>query len=655
MKKFYTAALAIVAGAVMNATAQRAPGTIVPSQMPKKISKDLFGIFFEDLSYAADGGLYAELVQNRSFEYGPGDNNAFTPFTAWDFLTMRKYGYGNITVETNAPLSENNPHYVVLDIQGTGQQGMGIMNSGFDGIPVKSGEKYDVSLFARVLSKTPIPIKVLLQGKKGDIYGAVEFNTELGNWKKYNRTITATQTNDSARLVVLAMTKGRLALDEISLFPQNTFKGRANGMRADLAQAIADLKPKFMRFPGGCLTHGDGLENIYRWKNTIGPVEQRVQMRNIWRYHQSMGLGFYEYFQFCEDIGAKPLPVLAAAVSCQNTGGTRETGQEALPMEEMKAYIQDVCDLIEFANGPVTSTWGAKRAAAGHPKPFDLQYVGIGNEDKITPQFKERYEMITKAVRAKYPNITLVGTVGPRPSGEDFELGWQEAIGLKIPVVDEHYYEKPDFFLTNNQRYDTYDRSHPEVYIGEYASWGNTLFNALSEASYMTGLERNGDVVRMASYAPLIARQGHISWNPNLIYFTGTQVVPTVNYYVQKLFSSNQGDTYYPGVVKFKDNPASKDSILASSCVRDSGSGDIILKIVNVGAAGATAKADLSRFSITKSPASLELISGKPGEKDTFADPNAVVPKNSTIQVGKELVYQAPPFSLSVIRIHTKK
>jgi alpha-L-arabinofuranosidase len=622
----------------------------------KKISPDLFGIFFEDLSYAADGGLYGELIQNRSFEYSPADKKDWHPLTAWEYTT-EGYGYGTVSVETTFPVHVNNPHYVVLNVEEEGREGVGLINSGFDGIVIRAGEKYDFSVFVRQISDKPIPLLVKLQSKKGIVYGEATFSTQTKDWKKYMATITATQSEDSALLVVVAKAKGKLALDVVSLFPQKTFKNRPNGLRPDLAQVIADLKPKFMRFPGGCLVHGDGIGNIYRWKNTIGPIEQRVEQRNIWNYHQTVGLGYFEYFQFCEDIGAKPLPVVAAAVSCQNSGGTWRiggTGQRGLPMDEMQAYIQDILDLIEYANGPITSTWGMKRAAAGHPKPFNLEYIGVGNEDKITPEFRERFKMIYDAVRSKHPEIILVGTVGPSPSGEDYELGWKFANQLAIPIVDEHYYEKPEWFLHNNLRYDDYDRSKSKIYLGEYASSGNSFFNALAEAAYMTALERNGDVVKMASYAPLLAHQNHTSWNPNLIYFTNTTITPTVNYYVQKLFSVNQGDSYYSNIISFAGRKGLKDSTLAASCVKDSKTGDIILKIVNAGPGSILAKADLSGLGSINLMANLTILSGKPGAENTLQNPQNIIPVTSDIVVKKTVSYNVPAYSFSVIRIKQK-
>ncbi len=619
----------------------------------KKISNHLFGIFFEDLNYAADGGLYAELIQNRSFEYSPNDHKGWNPLTAWEYTT-EGFGYGTISVETNSPLNENNPHYVILNIEDTGQQGVGLTNSGFDGIVIREGEKYDFSSFMRLISDKPLSFEIKLQNSKGEISGKTEFTIDSKGWKKYSASLTGTQNSDSCHFVIVAKTKGKFAIDEVSLFPQKTFKNRVNGLRADLAQTIADLKPKFMRFPGGCLVHGDGLRNMYRWKNTIGPVEQRVGQRDIWNYHQSVGLGYFEYFQFCDDIGAKPLPVLPAAVSCQNSGGTWSiggTGQRGLPITEMESYIQEVLDLIEYANGPITSTWGAKRAEAGHPNPFNLEYIGIGNEDKQTPEFRERFKMICDVVKTKHPEITIVGTVGPAPDGEDFDLGWKFATENKVPMVDEHYYKEPKWFLENLHRYDAYDRKASHIYVGEYAAHDtdrkNTLRSALAEAAYMTSLERNGDVVGMASYAPLLAKSGHTQWSPDLIYFNNTKVVPSVNYYVQQLFGQNSGDEYLAGHVTVSADSTHGADLLPVAVVKDSESGDLIIKVVNVLQASAKATFKVRGVDFRNSVGSRTVLTGLP-------DDLKVNPQISEIKVGTEFGYEIPANSFTVIRISRK-
>ncbi|RYX82658.1 DUF1080 domain-containing protein [bacterium] len=538
-----------------NSTSARATVTVQAGGRGTKISSDLFGIFFEDINYSADGGLYAELVQNRSFEYSPSDNRAWNTLTAWELVT-RGGGKGRVAVETDQALHENNPQHAVLTVE-QGGTGVGLMNSGFDGIPVKAGEAYNLSFFARRAGydMRNTPLTVTIESKTGTILGQASFVSPPKDWTKYTAAIRVTATDADARLVILTTGTGSVAFDMVSLFPQKTFRNHPNGLRADLAQTVADLKPKFVRFPGGCLAHGDGLNNIYHWKNTIGPIERRKAQRNIWGYHQTTGLGYFEYFQFCEDIGAKALPVVAAGVSCQNSGASQNgrwgEGQQCIPLANMGEYIQDVLDLVEYANAPVTTFWGAKRAAAGHPKPFNLEYLGVGNEDHITPEFKERFEMIYKAVKAKYPKLTVIGTVGPAPDGPDFNDGWKIANQLNVESVDEHYYQSPEWFLSNLNRYDSYDRKKSKVYLGEYASRGNTLFNALSEAAYMAALERNGDVVHLSSYAPLLAKSGHTQWNPDLIYFNNTTVAPTVNYYVQQLYGQNSGDTYLPNKVDF--------------------------------------------------------------------------------------------------------
>jgi alpha-L-arabinofuranosidase len=626
----------------------------------KKISPDLFGLFFEDINYSADGGLYAEMVQNRSFEYNPTERGNWNPLSYWEYFTQG-FSYGRISVETASPVHPNNPHYIVLDVEHIGKEakyqgdaGVGLKNLGFEGMVVKSGDKYNLSLLARQLSNVPITLKASLQNKKGKILAESTLITSSNDWKKYTATIIPTESNDTASLVIMATTEGKFALDVVSLFPEKTFKNRSNGMRADLAQMLADMKPRFIRFPGGCLSHGDGLGNMYRWKNTIGPIETRKEQRNIWGYNQTTGLGYYEYFQFCEDIGAKPLPVLPAAVSCQNSGGTWRiggTGQRALPIDEMKDYVQEVLDLIEWANGPVTSTWGAKRAEAGHPAPFNLEYVGVGNEDKITPEFEERFKMIFAAVKAKYPDIKVVGTVGPAPDGEDFDKGWKLANELNIPIVDEHYYTSPEWFIQNQYRYDSYKRNATKVYLGEYASWGNKMRNAISEAAYMTALERNGDVVQMASYAPLFAKKNFTQWNTDMIFFDNTNICLTPNYYVQQMFSANQGDYYFDNVI-VKDK---KDSTIAASCVQDSKTGDIVLKMVNFSSSAKSMKINLGGFKKFVEEADQTVLKGDGNDENTLENPQKVFPIKSSVKVKKIFEYSAPAMSLTVIRIKTKK
>jgi len=624
----------------------------------KKISTDLFGLFFEDINYAADGGLYAELVQNRSFEYNPTERREWHPLSYWDYISPG-YSIGTISVESKSPVHSNNPHYIVLGIELVGnydefdgQSGIGLKNSGFDGIIVRENEKYNFSMFARKLSELPVEFSICLQNSTGKVIAESTVLTNSQDWRKYSTSLTAIENCDSASLVILGKNTGLVALDMISLFPDKTFKNRPNGMRADLAQVLADLQAKFIRFPGGCLVHGDGLGNMYRWKNTIGPVEQRIEQRNIWGYHQTGGLGYFEYFQFCEDIGAKPVPVVPAAVSCQNSGGTWRIGgkgQQILPMCDLDVYIQEVLDLIEWANGPSSSEWGKKRAEAGHPEPFKLEYLGIGNEDKITPEFETHFTRIYEAVKEKYPEIKVIGTVGPFHSGEDFEKGWQLANTLNIPMVDEHYYTDPNWFINNQNRYDNYDRKASKVYLGEYASWGNKLWNAIAEAAYLTSLERNGDVVYMASYAPLLAKKGFIQWNTDMIFFDNVNLVLTPNYHVHKMFMNNQGDLYYENVIQKND----ADSTLAASCVVDSESGDVILKLVNASNQTKTMKVDLSSFRHLTKEAKLIVLMGNAEDENTFENKQNIIPSKSQMKLQKKFNYETPPMSLTIIRANT--
>ena len=452
--------------------------TIRVSNEAKAISPDLIGIFFEDINYAADGGLYAELVQNRSFEYDRGDNRAWDSLTAWS-LVGQGTPLTDMNVANHDPLNENNPHYAVLSAEREGDT-VSLRNVGFDGIPLVGKDTYDVSLFARVVSGSPGPITVRLERVTGETLSQITLANLSGQWTKYTGQTVPASDDANARLVVSTTGPGAIAIDMVSLFPRKTFENRPNGLRRDLAQVIADLKPRFVRFPGGGVAHGDGLENMYRWKDTIGPIEQRKSQRNIWRYHQTMGLGYFEYFQFCEDIGAKPLPVVPAGVCCQNSGNYLNLvpkGQQGVPMSLMPDDVQEVLDLIEYANGPVTSTWGAKRAEAGHPEPFHLEYLGVGNEDQITPAFKQRFAMIHDAVKAYYPEIRVIGTTGPGTDGRDYEEGWKFADAIDLEMVDEHGYKSPEWFWENLQRFDhsSRDRSH-QVCVSRGSLWVHAEF-----------------------------------------------------------------------------------------------------------------------------------------------------------------------------------
>ena len=549
--------------------------TLTVSKEEKAISDKLIGIFFEDISYAADGGLYAEMVQNRDFEYIPKDHRGWNATTAWSASKA-------ISVVQVDPLSENNPHYAVLGNDT-------IYNEGWDGFAVKAGEKYDFSMFVRNIDGKK-DFTIQLVDSNHVVIAKATLKTQGEAWQRYETVLTARQTCDKARLAVIGQKDTKAGIDIVSLFPQATFKNRKNGLRKDLAQVIADLKPKFIRFPGGCMSHGQGLENIYHWNHTVGPLQDRKPDFNIWGYHQTRGLGFFEFFQFCEDIGAEPLPVLAAGVPCQNSANNRDGigGQQGgIPMAEMPAYVQELLDLIDWANGdPATSQWAKMRADAGHPAPFNLKYIGIGNEDIIGTTFEERYEMICKAIRQKYPDIKICGTVGPfhTPSADYLE-GWD--FTKKHPdlqyMVDEHYYESTGWFMHHRDYYDGYDRSMPKVYLGEYAASTQVkrpnVETALAEALYLTDIERNGDIVEMTSYAPMLAKDGHHNWDPDMIYFSNTEVRPTPAYETQRLFSVYGGDRYIASTLS--GVPDHLKHRLGASVVRDSKTGRRYLKLVN--------------------------------------------------------------------------
>lgn len=621
----------------------------------KSISDNLIGVFFEDLNYAADGGLYAELIQNRDFEYSSKDGN---PDKEWNSKYAWSVEGENIffDIDRKDPIHFNNIHYAVLDVKSPGGK---FCNKGFDGIVLQKNEKYDFSFFVKVLDGGRSRFKIALIGNDNKELAKTVITTIGHEWKQKKAVLTAREGADNAKLIITPLDNGRYGLDMVSLFPQRTFKNRKNGLRADLAQMIADLKPKFVRFPGGCLAHGDGLDNIYDWKGSIGPLEARKPLPNIWRYHQTRGLGYFEYFQFCEDIGAEPIPVIAAGVCCQNSGTCSsyswgEVGcggqQRGIPMDKMDAYIQDILDLIEYANGDSQNTkWGKIRAESGHPKPFNLKYIGIGNEDIITDVFKERFAMIYQAVKKKYPEITIIGTSGPSCEGSDYEEGWNFADKLNLSMVDEHYYRTPGWFIHNQGFYDFYNRDKSKVYLGEYAAHlpggPNNIETALSEALYLISIERNADIVDMVSYAPLLAKEGHIQWKPDLIYFNNKEAKPTVNYYVQQLFSNYGGDEYIASSVRLNNNRDDVKQRVAVSFVRDSQTGNMVLKLVNLLPVSVESEIFIPGISPQKSVQIV--LKGNP--KDETVRPNY-----SDIQLKEKFIYKLPAYSFTVIPIVNK-
>ncbi|WP_330292271.1 alpha-L-arabinofuranosidase C-terminal domain-containing protein [Streptomyces sp. NBC_00576] len=507
--------------------------TVDPAAKGAKIDDTMYGVFFEDINRAADGGLYAELVQNRSFEYSTADNRSYTPLTSWAVS-------GTATaLDDDGRLNARNRTYLSLGA------GSSVTNSGYNtGIRVEDGKKYDFSLWARADQAGALTVSLTDTG--GTLAEARQVAVK-GGWAKYRARFTATRSSTAGRLTVA--TDNSVALDMISLLPRDTYKG--HGLRRDLAEKIAALDPGFVRFPGGCLVNTGSMQDYseasnwerkrsYQWKDTVGPVEQRATNSNFWGYNQSYGLGYYEYFQFSEDIGAMPLPVVPALVT--GCGQNKAVVDEAL----LKRHIQDTLDLIEFANGPVTSEWGRKRAQLGHPKPFHLTHLEVGNEENLPNEFFARFTEFRTAIEAKYPDITIISNSGPDDSGSTFDTAWKLNRDANVDMVDEHYYNSTNWFLQNNDRYDSYDRNGPKVFLGEYASGGNTFKNALSEAAFMTGLERNADVVKLASYAPLLSNEDYVQWRPDMIWFNNHASWGSPSYEVQKLFMNNVGDRVVP-------------------------------------------------------------------------------------------------------------
>ena len=660
---------AALAAATMGLNAQK------PVKAPaggKAISNELIGIFFEDINNSADGGLYAELIQNGAFEFSPVERDGWGPGTAWR-ITRPGHSTGYIQPRMDNPVHANNATYMRLHCERanqyydyTGWTGFGIQNDGFDGISVKAGEKYDFSAFMRNVKGDAKQVRVvLIEPVKGwppkdpKLLAETTFDVSNGDWKKFEAVLTPNADCKQAALQILVLTKGDMDIDVISLMPEDTYKG--HGLRKDLAQALADLHPKFLRFPGGCVVHGggDGFWNTYRWKTTIGPKEQRRQLKNTWGYHQSVGLGYFEYFQFCEDLGMEPLPILPAGVSCQGANGgwgMKDQAQDAAPMSEMDEWVDECIDLIEWANGdPATNKWAKMRAEAGHPKPFNLKYLGIGNEERISPEFCERFKYIYERVTKAHPEIVIVGTAGPGSHADngDYQNGWKLAEELNMPILDEHYYEPNTYFL-NKRQYDSYPRDRKtKVYLGEYAAKDKKLIDALAEGLYLLHVERNGDVVAMTSYAPLFARKNGTQWNPDLIYYDNERPFLTCSYYVQQLFGQSSGNYYYGDCVKFEGDAA--DAIqpmegvhYGQSVILNTKTRQLFVKLVNASADAKKANINLSRFGIKKL-ATKTTLAGQPNDENNF-DAQPIAPKKEQIKAQKKFTLDLAPYSMVMLQ-----
>ena len=611
------------------------------------VQPTMYGIFFEDINYAADGGLYAELVKNRSFEFP----NAFT---GWDIS-------GKVQLMNDGPF-ERNPHYVRLAPSGHSDKHTMIENHGFFGMGVKGGAEYRFSVWARVPDGGKAKLWIDLVDN-----ATMEDDQKLGNagievsgkeWKKYTAILKPKRTFAKAHLRVWGDNNVTTDVEHVSLFPADTWKGRENGMRKDLAQALFDMHPGVFRFPGGCIVEGTDLETRYQWKNTVGPVENRPLNENRWHYtftnryfpdyFQSYGLGFFEFFQLCEDFGSEALPVISCGLSCQfqNQDPTKPGVHVAL--DELEPYIQDALDLIEFANGPADSKWGKVRAEMGHPAPFNLKYLGVGNEQwdydekhgNFGPVFTARLKKFSDAIRKKYPNIKLIGTTGPNSEGWDFDLLQPRMKELKVDLYDEHYYRNEKWFLSHGLRYDSYDRKGPKVFAGEYACHGskkhkwNHYYTSLLEAAHMTGIERNADIVHMATYAPLFAHIEGWQWRPDAIWYDNLRMFKSVSYYVQQLYAMNKGSHVLSLTMNKKPvaGQEGQDGLFASAVFEQS-TGQIIVKVVNTSEQVQPVSIQLQGLKGTRTAETITLCHDGMDDENTLDNPEKITPQAGTCQV----------------------
>ena len=618
-----------------------------------EIQPTMYGIFFEDINLAADGGLYAELVKNRSFEF-------HTPLMGWMQPKTDRHSLNRNSGMAAVILSENEPNDHFARINVNSAEGYELINEGFRGMGIRENENYRVYFKAR--QQTGVTgINFELIDEQDNSIGSTRVALESKEWDDYQSTLKADQTAEKAKLKITFEGNGVVDLDLISLFPQDTWKGREKGLRKDLVQVLADLNPGFLRFPGGCIVEGRTLDRRYQWKKTVGDLEQRTTLINRWNtefdhrptpdYYQSFGIGFYEYFQLAEDLDAEPLPILGCGIACQfNTG-------ELVPLDQLDPYVQDALDLIEFANGAVDTEWGALRASMGHPEPFNMKYIGIGNE-QWGEVYIERLKIFIDEIKARYPDIIIVSGTGPFPDGEHFEYARQELKSLRTEIVDEHYYRNPQWFLDNADRYDNYDRNSYKIFAGEYAAQSVAIASpdnknnwecALAEAAFMTGLERNADVVYLTSYAPLMAHADGWQWTPDLIWFNNLNVYKTPNYYVQQLFSVNKGTH----LLNTEGSQSIKgENHLYASAVKDTINHEIIIKLVNVAGHKQNTSLEITGVALANEAGMIELSSDSMAAENSFENPVNIAPESNTFEVsGNTIPVILSPQSLSVIKV----
>ncbi len=621
-----------------------------------KIQPTMYGVFFEDINFAADGGLYAEMIKNRSFEFT-------LPKTGWVEPNSDRHSYnaesGILSIVKYAG-DTNNHNYARVTVNN--DQGYVLINDGFRGMGVKEGAQYDLSIRAAQHSGDIQKIHLQVVDSLDQVLGETSISPDSDSWKTYESTFTVSASEMKAKVKITFEGTGEIDLDMISLFPQDTWKGREKGLRKDLVQLLDDLNPGFLRFPGGCIVEGRTLAKRYQWKKTVGDIEDREILINRWNtefshrptpdYYQSFGLGFFEYFQLSEDLGAEPLPILGCGIACQfNTA-------ELVPLDQLDPYVQDALDLIEFANGDTNTAWGRVRANMGHPEPFNMKYIGIGNE-QWGPEYIERYAVFEKALKEKYPEIIIASGSGPFPDGDYFEYGWEQLKKMNAEIVDEHYYRPPQWFRDNADRYDSYDRNGPKVFAGEYAAQSvavaspenkNNWECALSEAAFMTGLERNADLVHLTSYAPLMAHADAWQWTPDMIWFNNLESYGTANYQVQKIFATNAG-TDLLEISEDGKSLIGQDGLYASA-VKDVNTGELIVKIVNTESRSQQLKLTTNNGNLDNEGTLSTLQNSDLQAVNSFESPDLISPKESIINVGNEVVeVTVEPYSMNVLKI----
>lgn len=648
MRKLATISLLAIS---LTAAAQTHVIDVNTKKLGAPIQPTMYGLFFEDINYAADGGLYGELVKNRSFEFPDR-------LMGWE-------AFGTFEVKDDGPF-ERCPHYMELRDPRHGDRRSGISNNGFFGIGLHEGEDYRFSVWAKAPQDSARIIVQFIDRatmEEHQEFAEARLTIKGNEWKQYELVLKSPRTIQKAQLRIFLDGKNTVDLEHISLFPVNTFKNRKNGMRRDLAQALADEKPGLLRFPGGCIVEGVDLATRYQWKNTIGPVENRPLNENRWEYSfpyrffpdyfQSYGLGFFEFFQLSEDIGAEPLPVLNVGMACQFQNWNDESAH--VPLDQLQPYIQDCLDLIEFANGPVDSEWGKKRAEMGHPEPFNMKYIGVGNEQWDDMYFK-RLEPFVAAIRAKYPHIKIIGTSGPDSEGKMFEKGWEAMRKQKADLVDEHFYRNEDWFLGNaagkarygdncgGLRYENYDRKGPKVFAGEYACHGkgkkwNHYEASILEAGFMTDLERNADVVYMTAYAPLFAHVEGWQWRPDLIWYDNTRMFKSCSYYVQQMYATNKGTHVLTTTMdkQFVAGQEGQDGLFASS-VFDKNTGEIIVKVINTSKQTQSVTLNLLGLKGEHTARTITLCHDGMDDENTLDNPELITPQEGTIlcEAGKK-------------------